>query len=270
MSAGVLTAANSQFFPTLHAMALSLSEQSIALAVVDHGLTPEQRATLVELGVAIQGGEHQVDHDLQAVERHYRHTPGSAINAWHKPAICQSSPFERTVWIDADAIPLRDTQSLLDAGTFLTRDAYVTQEWAETVYRKTARLFSGQRTMPNFARVCRINNGVFGFARGDQLIDEWVDATRHIMAHPKISRLCVCRDQSSMIAVLASRRTAPTIVDDPQWNYPADGLMHADAHNRLPCPLGGYELLRVARERHPKALVVHWMGPNKPWSEHAN
>ncbi len=263
---GVLTAADFSFFPAVWATAISLREQGVPYAVVDHGFTVEQLCTLEDQGVHIMEDCERKSYRKTVTQLRNDGPPDSAIpaRAWHKPNVCQRSPFKHTVWIDADAIPLQAVDMLFDLGNFVTADYFVDPDW----------------TIKNETRLCRrmggllnrqfalVNNGVFGFSDGAAWIEDWRAHCEIIVNAPSLSRNAICRDQSALVVSLSMGDPTipkPSVQGEPMYNCPADGLRSRHCHRRLDCSISGPILLQQARERHPNAIVVHWMGPVKPW-----
>lgn len=267
MIEGVLTGANADFWPTLKVHVTACLEADTLVAVADHGLAESQRRWLTERGITILDGPFTYSLDLYSTANQHAPNVMSAIEAWYKPLVCQASPFDRTIWIDADAVPIRgipELFQLFNAGSWVTRENWVTPEQAHRLYQPSVRDVLGH-IPPHYGQVCGINNGVFGFHRGDAWLREWRDLCERFLSDPKLLANCKCRDQTALIAVLArDRSNVPRIIDDRRMNWPANGLGFHDRLRRKRYEWDG-DVLESLRADHHDALVVHWMGRPKPW-----
>jgi hypothetical protein len=101
---GVVSAGDDCYFPGLQFLALSLQEKA-PFVVFDLGLVGGQREWLLRRGVRVVG---VVDDDLLV--------PRSEImwQTWNKPAFLAASPFEVSLWIDADCFVVGDLRPLFD------------------------------------------------------------------------------------------------------------------------------------------------------------
>jgi hypothetical protein len=254
---GVITGGNIKFAPTLEAMALSLQEQGISLLVKDHGLGQPLRDKLAGYGAIVEEDYTTYSTSLKDITRASGTIPKET---WIKPLLCLSSPFERSLWLDADTVPLRDTHKLFEKGSFVTRDHFIPQSLAEYTGRLLARALNKQF----IAKYSRINAGVIGFCPADPWLAEWARLCAEIIQDRKLTRLCVGLDQSVLVTVLCERTLPmPRLLRNSAMNYPVDGFGYKSTHSRLEYPADGKALLAMVRERHQRQLVVHWMGPNK-------
>lgn len=266
MTRGVLTAANDAFWRTLHALVRGCQREQVDIAVVDHGLSEVNRQWLVENGVALLDCKHEYERDLAAIASGHRGHPKAPPEAWWKPLVCQSSPFDHTIWIDADAILLRGAAEMfaaLEQGPWLTRDWWIKSDRVPSLYAALCKKIYG-RLPPDFPECCWVNSGVFGFNRGDAWMDGWRKMCQRITGDSRLLAECRCRDQSALAAWLAGNpKDAPRYIEDSGWNYPANGMMSHEAMRRT-IYRPGRDLLKAATIDHPEAKVVHWLGRPKP------
>ncbi len=266
---GVLTAANSRYWPTLRLLAEAVRGANESLAVVDHGLTAKQSRWLAQQGVIL----HRVagPDDWSAPPRGSQPLePPSHPNAWLKPWLCVHSPFESTVWIDADAVPLRGLERMFE---YVSRDAWLTLEsWtsassARKLYEPLLRRVLG-RLPQRFHNAHRINTGVFGFRNGDLWLSHWWRSCRTIASDPALLSLCRLRDQAALVASLCQ---LPAGVDPPRiqldrgLNWPVNDCQSSTRRGRKRYSWRDPKLLDRLRREHPQVSVVHWMGNPKPW-----
>lgn len=267
MPTGVLTASNASYWPTLSALALACKEQDFPLAVADHGLQPEQRNELLQLG-HVTMLDNTLDINLYAAAKQntvLRAT--SSSEAWLKPWICKYSPFNNTVWIDADAIPVFNLKHLFDLtavhGSWVTRN-----HWSGNnprSYKNLAQAIGGV-DLDRYNVACHINSGVFGYTRDTPWIDVWRETILK-MFMLDIASTSSTRDQAALVMALSSTDTPmPPLLWLDKYNLAANYLPAMQRHDRKNYNgLSGAQLLNATRADHPDAFVVHWMGRPKPW-----
>ena len=259
-SQGVLTATDRKLFPAVHATAISLKEQRISYAVVDHGLTLDQVNILEDLDVMVLIDKSPALHSNAGLSKVYESIPAMA---WRKPIICSMSPFANTAWIDADAIPLGYSHELFQwQKGFITTDHFVDDAWAYTEYYPLLSQLGGEY-------IARVNSGVFAFPLDIGWLAKWRASCLAILLDKRLAELAHCRDQAALVAAISLMNPGdrPVILTQPHWNYPADGCRNERMHERMQdYPKTGQALLDFARARHAGVSIVHWMGPNKPWA----
>lgn len=268
-SNGILTAANSRYWPVLRLQVQATIEMGVPLAVVDHGLTGNQRRWLRQQGVLLPEIPMPRDWD-QLGKGKQEIEPVSAREAWIKPWICKQSPFQKTIWIDADAVPLRGVHrmyELLDQGPWLTLESWVTDQSARQMYEPLLHAALGQLP-PRFENAHRINTGVFGFDRDDQWLSEWWQMCLTLTSDKQLLRRCRLRDQAALVATLCvgeSTIQMPRIMLDRGLNWPVNGCNAARRMRRKRYAWRDKNLLTQIQLDHPEVSVVHWMGTPKPW-----
>lgn len=267
MSKGVLTAANNAFWRTLHALVRSCLAQQVPIAVCDHGLSDSHRNWLIASGAKVLPGTHAYTRPLKEIAvDHKNFNPKAPPEAWWKPLVCLDSPFDETIWIDADAILLRGADEMfaaIDEGPWLTRDWWIVSSRAAGLYESLLKAANVPKPS-NFPECVWVNSGVFGFRRGDAWLNGWRDMCQRITSQPKLLEHCRCRDQSALACWLAENQDkAPRYIEDNRWNFPANGLAARDAPNRTTYP-PEVDLLTACAVDHPEAYVVHWLGRPKP------
>lgn len=257
---GVLTSASSPYWLTLKLQLRACREAAVDLAVADQGLLGWQTDWLLKQGAIV----------LSMPEEARSHDPQVNFDlAWDKPAICLTSPFARTLWIDADAVPLRNLERMfeyLDEGPWLSRENFVTALSARQVYlRMTHAIF--KRIPPSYSEAATINTGVFGFRRGDRWVKEWGAWCDRILATPALRQECYLHDQHAAVALLCDPRAEelPRICADRSVNWPANSLIYKESSARKQYPWDAENCLDQLRNDHPEASVVHWLGRPKPF-----
>lgn len=267
---GIITGATAKHWPHLAAIALAANQHNIPLAIADHGLTETQRQNLNQFAVRWIHAPHPPIPPAAAT------APAIADpKAWAKPWICLASPFDRTLWIDADAIPLLNNLQPLDPNNTAFQIA-TDNPWNPRSAAMYTRL---NHALPNLAApetpdptAPACNTGIIAWTRHDPLITRWANTAEILLSHPELTPLCRVRDQSAMWIAIRDHQTEtrqhPSYLD-PTWNWPADGLPATEAKNRLPIPYEPHALLETTRKRHPWANIVHWLGRPKPQNLYA-
>jgi hypothetical protein len=265
-SRGILTGANADHWPCLRALVEGARRAEVGIAVADHGLTERQRDELDALDVLWVEHEKPTLANLDLTLGIVSHP-----HAWWKPWICLASPFAQTIWIDSDAVLIGDLTplwELLDWGPFVSTQRLWRSGPGSTIYTKLVSYHYDEAAVRLAATVQPLNTGVVGFRAGESLIGEWADDCLEQLSDPAPAEFCVARDQSAFVLTclkrIWARRPLPFFVDDP-YNWPADSLNNKHRLHRRPVPLEPLQLLEVTRRRHPRAVIVHWLGLPKPW-----
>jgi hypothetical protein len=260
---GVITGANEQHWTCLGALAIAAYEQRLGFAVADHGLTASQRAELERVGV--RWIEHEKP-ELVPASRESRIWAHPL--AWWKPWICLMSPFERSTWIDADAVVTGDLTPLFDSDQPLVSDQSLFVGAGDGLYQNLLAVAHDTTPESNaYQQIKSLNSGVLAWNCGDAMVEEWVATSTAYLRDPVILEACNLRDQSSLMSVLMNRmeRGQPIELLPPVWNYPADGLDSRRLKDRKKVSRDPKTFLAEARIRHPSAIIVHWLGKPKPW-----
>ena len=270
---GVMTGATADYWPTLRLLAYACREARTDLAVWDFGLTDSQRAALLGMGrVWISKNYRTYARSLAEIEADRGNVGIRVSETWLKPMLCVDSPFRTTVWIDADAVPIRGLYRLMERaaeGPFLTADSFVSPQYAYDTYVPLLQALYG-RVPENYERVYRCNTGVFGFHSAAPFLEQWERTGRDIAGWPNLARLCGLGDQAMLVAMMSILPDmAPPMIEDPAWNCPANGLQIENRKHRVRYRMDQpvEAVFDALRYDHRRALVVHWMGHPKPWHD---
>lgn len=251
LSRGYISAADGcpSLARTLLATADTLAEAGESFTVFDDGMTEGTVSRLQDLGV-----------DVRVSERGYN-VGEKAANLWRKPLRCIDSPYEQSVWIDADAI-LLEHQDFFWEGPFVTCEA--SGKSPNTgLYRPLIKRYFGKLPDRDWEIFCIINTGVLGFSKDDKWIYEWSEMCKKLLSSPDLLKLSRCADQDAMILLLLSGVDEPKIVTDPRWNMAANRL---PPHRRFERKqYAGPNLKERVMNDHGGAFVVHWMDYPKVW-----
>ena len=270
MKCGILTACNDNpmFQRTVRALAESCQELGAPLTVVNHGLRHETETILRFFGADIV--EDTVDDflDYSLLDDGFQRKVKAPQKAWKKPLLCKNSPYDYTVWIDADAVLLRGWDKI--ANMTIDRD-WVTRDWwteearSERLYKEVIESISGHYEPSFMNERTHINTGVFGFRKDAPWIDRWIETCALLLSTPEHLAACKCRDQSAMAVHMAlGSGEKPKFIEDPAFNYPANGLTPNKCRRRKCYKSNEHDFLDAIRGDHPNTYVVHWLGRPKP------
>jgi len=263
-TSGIVTGASSEHWPCLGAIAIAAAEESLGFAVADHGLEAWQRDELEHLGV------RWIEHGRPSLDDAKSHRKSeNDLRAWWKPWICKASPFDLSLWVDADAVLVGDMSELFEKAKL--QPCISTQaRWSPSgrVYRPLLQELFPQVDATVSADLLTINSGLLAWSRNEPLIDEWMQYCERIMPTELAGRVIV-RDQAALLCALLRRYldgdVGVTLLESA-WNVPADNLPSGKSKARKPISLDPCELLATAKRRHPDAKLVHWLGGVKPWT----
>lgn len=262
---GILTAANSIYWPTLSALVEACVGQGKSIAVADHGLNADHRKELEDQGVIILDKtlERMTAAHIKASEDQTTN-PVAPPAAWFKPWVCSASPFQRSVWIDSDAVPLGAIDHLFEMTrihSWITRNSVVVNN--QLMYRKFVDA-AGNINEDRYGVACQINTGVFGFHHNDKWIESWKVMVKRILDHPELASLSNVRDQSAAVLLFSStEESMPNLIWDEAYNYPANRKNGPGVEKYK--VLTGLDFLSQARKDFNGKVVAHWLGNPKPW-----
>ena len=262
-SRGIITGANEQHWTCLGALAIAAYEQGLGFAVADHGLSRNQQTELTRVGVRWIGHEKPELVQASRESRIWAHPL-----AWWKPWVCLASPFQRTVWIDSDAVVTGDLALLFSTDQPLVNNQSLFVGVGDRLYQNLLAVAHDTTPESNaYQQIKSLNSGVLAWTRGDAMIEEWVAISTAYLNDPAILEACNLRDQSSLMSVLVNRmeQGQPIELLPPVWNYPADGLNSKQLKDRKKVSRDPKTFLAEARYRHQSAKIVHWLGKPKPW-----
>ncbi len=265
MSRGILTAANSDFWPILRHHVRSCREQGFDVTVVNHGLIPRQIAAIASIGGKVIEHPREAKFSLSPRQIREKQDLGNRYElAWYKPLLLQASPFDETLWIDADAIPLRGISNLFDLlkdGPFISNDWWC-RPWRD-MYGTAVRQILGSLPDAFFASTW-VNSGVFGVRRSDPVICNWIENCHKIMNDDVALAGSPCRDQTALAVTLSKNPELMRVISDWRINMPVNGLIDHQSSQRKNYNFFGPHVMDRLRNDHPHAWVIHWLGP-KPW-----
>jgi hypothetical protein len=206
---GIITAADTAYFPGLYMLIRSLRYQSWPVCIFDLGLTRSQRNWCFDQGYEVRPGEYRLISP-----------PTPMFRCWNKATYFQDSPFERSLWLDADCIAVNSLTPLLN---WLAAKPLFIKHWS-TSYQSPndPRLYDA-------AALARpepfINNGVMGLdkVRDAHILAAWVDCIERCR-DDTIRSYLHWSDESAMIWALRSMAEPPGLCPYLQWNQFRHGI----------------------------------------------
>ena len=261
-SRGVITGSSSIYWPCLGALAIGVANNNISFAVADHGLVEWQKKELNRIGVK------WIEHDKPNVDNVKL---GCAPNkCWWKPYICMASPFDTTFWVDSDAIVCGNLSKAFDKAEInFTISTQIKYSNSSANYLNTPVDYPFNIVRKYAHELGKINAGVLGFSlKHKSIIEEWEDICGQVRKYELIYDFgCHLMDQYGLGVLVARSLESPSNYSfdylDSIYNWPADSLHQKDQHKRLLTSHNPNLFYMQTCERHPKAKIVHWLGPDE-------
>lgn len=251
-SRGVITSSNEGYFEQLLFLLASLHEVgNLATGVFDLGLTSRQREKLADWP------------GVRVLPRPNLPAPQAAMadvqkpEAWLKPVLMTHTPFDETLWIDADCIVLRDLSPIwkrVASGPFIVMDPF------QLYIRNKDELYGMLPTPPGCLPSLYANTGVFGFRRDRDwnLLAAWTYAFQAAV-DAKLRALVAFQDQGLFNWALYRLRMGDVIEQEPTWNH----LPRRDEPILPAMYRTNKGLWDHLRDAYPDAGIIHWMGDAK-------
>jgi len=249
---GIVTAATSDIFFDLQQMLISLEPFGhCPVEVFDLGLTDSQKEW-IELHP--QRTLRELPRWINRVSRlqRVREWP-----TWLKPFYLLHSRFDRTLWIDADCIVLRDPSAALE---LVRKQPLVTKDVAPVLVSNHSDLYH-YLPVEHVDSTLRLNAGVVGLdrQRDAELLGAWAWAVQWAARNLRLRNRFRWFDQGALLWALQRVSAPPLIQTDLTWNLPwlteENPLEQAVA--------GGLSLTEWLKQRFPQAGIVHFLGRHK-------
>lgn len=241
---GVITASDAGYYHGLLFLLTTIGYR-VPVTVIDLGLTAYQRRV-----VQAQGAE------LLKCPR-YEGTPIAQRSSWLKPHWIAMSPYEHTLWLDADAIVCGDLSPLFERlrqSPLVMAHPYGIQA-PRPCSPGVARMLGSTELPP---RTDAVNAGVIGLDRGTaarSLLAKWTDLVEQCLNDDRIRAHVQYWDEGCLhLAVQQLGGTAWIVRDRPGWDrffY----MPRADAAS------GIWEMLPIQ----DGDVIMHMIGKAKPW-----
>ncbi len=242
---GVITACDASYFPGFQLLFRSL--KGFPVTLFDVGLTDAQRAWCADRGIPVR----TIVLEMPASVRGWQ--------AWNKPLYCEASPYERTLWLDADCVTRGPLQPIFD---FVGERPFIMRHWMEEYPKPNdARLYERFPVSSRFPTKRLLNAGVIGIRKSRDLSAPWFRAWRGMVtsaaADTDLQKWVTFWDEGALIWALEATSSTDLVTDRPEWNryMPPQGR-------------GGVrELMRAMQE--PTEDVVQHLGFHpKVWAVH--
>lgn len=253
---GIVTATNRRMFIGFQLLCFSIlrSFHDADLLCYDVGMTASQLDWCVKIP------------NLKIVK--YENPAWAGKNyweAWAKPFYILDSPFDKCLWIDADAMVLGNLNEIIEAAgdkPLFTEDySGLQQSTINATYLYTLLPIDGVKedSRPY------LNTGVFLLdkKRDEDFIDRWCYCVDRAMSDSEIVQHIACWDQGACKWSLQRLGMLECIVQDKiAFNFP--DLNRQYAYPPRPTALE-YFFNSIRSAIVEKAIVLHWMGSPKPW-----
>jgi len=232
-------------------MVMSCKRQGIPITVLDDGLLEEQVEHIVDEGADVVEGTAGI------VAERYVYNPNNPLIIYEKPFKCLRTPYEKTVWIDSDAIPLRDTMFYFDV--LDKEEAFFTKDYFSK-FSVSLPLLEALRC-PNAEMVdLGFNSGVFGWTGNCEIIELWASVVHYVSTVPELRKLPKCCDQDMLCYAVNALDKSHLILDGTKYNTPANFQDDKNVERRKQYEGTDEDVFDAICADHSESLVVHWMG----------
>lgn len=267
---GIVTLADAKYAPGVDMLCRSVRESlDLPVACFDLGLGERMAAWLCERHPSLRILPMPDHDDLRSVRSAFESAgplakPGKRVwPIWACPFLIQSSPFARTLWIDADIVVLRNLAglvALLEDGPILTPENFapkVTPNKPE-LYR----LLPIQRPFDPLEP--RLNAGVSGWdhARAEDrgLLEAYCHAVRAACRDRRVADAISWWDQGALIWAVQQCGLEHRMLRTTAWN------LCIRRTRAMGAAIGwGESTLELLRELVPEGNLLHWNGTAPPW-----
>jgi hypothetical protein len=253
MSKGIITGACDEYMPTLELFAICCKEQKANLAVFDDGLNGKNISLLKEYDVTILDPLPPIEALKRADLFSKWKVP---LKAYEKPFKCQKTIFDQTLWIDADAIPLRHIDKAFEV---LERQSiFFTFPFSSPNSCCNLDLL---RRLHLTGTYVPINSGVLGWNGQNATIDLWAATTIYVVNNPQLCQLPVKCDQDILCYAINVLGQEKNLLTNLAFNAPANLKVEGQHTDRKSYQIKDpQERLEAIRTDHPEIYIVHWMG----------
>lgn len=265
---GVVTLADHNYFPGLEVLHRSVQESHpVPVLCYDIGLTARQRRRAAELeGLTVLPVPSTPEIELVRAAR-----PDAPIAKqgkrewpiWICPFLIAESRLRRALWIDCDAVVLRDLGELfamLDEGPVFTPENF-----APEVTPNAPELYDLLPIERDFdPSLPVVNAGVSGWdlERDANCLDAYRLAARRAFEDPRIKEAISWWDQGCLVWAIQATGSEGRVVETNRWNLCAKGTRAEGRRYRW-----GPGVLDELRRDVPEAAILHWNGLPVPWGK---
>ena len=253
-TAGILTAADAGFYRELQFLIRSLRQvEDRPICVIDLGLSEQQRHWCLQHPSVVVWRKPKLFAPMRRIYRQHW------WQAWIKPFYFLQSPFDRSLWIDADCVALKPLHELFEK---LDRQPLFFRDGTSVVTENDPRLYQYLPIPEGVSTIgTNVNSGVVGLdrQRDAAILNSWAWAAQWIAMRPPMQKLSAWADQGLLLWAL-HRNNATNLIDlNLACNRPAfeqDGLLSSAFRE-------GRTILAELHRRFPEDTIVHFLGLQK-------
>lgn len=268
-SSGIVTLADSHYFPGLETLYLSVQRSyGVPVACFDAGLTSEQKDVAQRRFPRLSILPIPETVDIAAIRAAFGDAaplskPGKRVwPLYICPFLIAASPFRRVFWVDCDILVLRDLDrlfALLDEGPVFTPEnlAPARSPNKPELYA----LLPIDR--PFDLEKPAVNAGVSGWdlARDREALAAYMEPIRRACRDPRVRDAISWWDQGALLWAIQKTGLEDRVVASWKWNL---CVKHTRARGRT--YEWGEGVIDVLRGDVPEANLLHWNGYAVPWA----
>jgi hypothetical protein len=244
------------------------SDYPVPVLCYDIGLTEQQRAVARDLDPGLRVAAIPEHRDVRAI----RAAPSRCALAkptkrewplWICPFLIAASPFQRTFWVDADAVVLRNLGQLfrmMDEGPVFTPENLAPERTSNPrrLYDLLPIARAFDPTQP------KVNGGVSGWdlVRDAQVLACYMYPIRRAFESAEIKEAIAWHDQGALIWAIQRHGLEGRVLESADWNRCV--LLTAAKGAAISWDADGLARLR---ELLPSVNILHWNGTAVPWSK---
>jgi hypothetical protein len=251
---GVLTATDEYMFPGFQFLYFSITlSHEVPICVIDIGMSKLQRDWCEERGIMV--------HDL-VYPRPMPDPTTWGYHAWNKPAYALQTPFQRTLWLDADTVVFGGLDiffNMIDEEPLFTSDHF----GVRTEMLNASELYQRMSILPRQRATVYLNSGVYAFDkdRDKPLLELWYSCVHLASTEPKIRSYIKWWDQGALLWTLEKMGKTHLVRSEKCFNSPA---------KRVGTPWGkegeaSVENFLVDQDNPDGCIVRHFQSHPKPW-----
>lgn len=252
-SYGVVTAADGRYFDQLIILLHSLQQANAPPTLVFQSeFSAAQIGELLEMRNLVVRPFPPLDDALTPL----RSEPKAV--AWLKPWWLLHSPFDRSLWVDADCVVLKPLDLVFDA---IAERPFVVVDPFPHFARNPEGLFDHPSLRLQVSEQVGVNSGVFGWerTRDRELLAAWAWAVELAAGDAALRQTVANQDQGLLIWALHRLGLHGHVRSDDGWNrLPDREFPILGAALRRGC-----SPLSALRERYRDVGILHWMAVPK-------
>ena len=262
---GIVTAISSEWFTEFKMLYQSIQKiADIHISVIGLDLLDEQKQYIEKIqSVKLIEIKEDKLNEFKKLGEHWR--------PYYKPYYMLQSPYDYTLWIDADAIVLEELDEIfakINDGIFFTADYFAPQTCLND-----PRLYEEYSApVPSEHENIAINTGVLGyrFPRDKHIFEKWLKNVDIVNKNPHLKNYIKLYDQGVFIWTMREMGSIGKINVDLKYNCPAKRNLYEydedENDYKWPSPntprMGG-DIFDNIKLDNPGAVIVHFAGKPK-------